>query len=119
MQKEPTSSKIDKCSDTVVKQFHPLVSQFGFTTPEWDYDPESATVRVQFENSQRRDAIQIDCQVEQNSYRANYCQMEGDWSMCVQGKPNSLAGLRATLSRWIRHQCPDCGSKPEDREEYE
>ena len=119
MQNESVSPNIQKHSDTVIKQFHPLVSQFGFTKPEWDFDPESNTVRVQFENTGRKDAIQSDCHREENSYSANYCRMAGEGRMCLEGKPHTLAGLRATWSRWIRHQCPDCGEKTGEREEYE
>ena len=119
MPSESISYKAQKYSDTVIKQFHPLVAQFGFTKSEWDYDPEVDIVRVQFENPQKKNAIQVDCHIEDNSYSANFCQMEGEWKMCIEGKPKTLAGLRATLSRWILHQCPDCGTNPGEPEEYE
>ena len=52
MTMESKSSKAQEASDTIIKQIHPIVAEFGFTTPVWDYDSESDIVRVQFENSE-------------------------------------------------------------------
>ncbi|MBI5250697.1 MAG: hypothetical protein HY912_14500 [Desulfomonile tiedjei] len=119
MQTESISSEAQIYSDTVIKQFHPLVAQFGFTNSEWDYDPELHIVRVQFDNPRQKNAVQIDCHLEENSYSANYCRNEGDWQMCVEGRHKTLVGLRATLSRWILRQCPECGPSPVDQDEFE
>ena len=119
MQTESTPSKAKRYSDTVIKQFHPVVSQFGFTKPEWDYDSELDTVRVQFEDPLRRNAVQIDCHLHENSFSANFCRMEGEWQMCIEGKPKTLSGLVATLPRWLLRQCPECGTSPSEEEELE
>jgi hypothetical protein len=120
MTTELASSKAQQYSDTVIKQFHPVVAQFGFTEPVWDYDADREIVRVQFENPDRGNAVQIDCHVQENSYRANYCHAEGEWHMCIEGKPKkSMAALRATLSRWILDNCEQCRPRPEEMEEAE
>lgn len=120
MATEIDSAKAQQYSDTVIKQFHPVVAQFGFTEPIWDYDAELDIVRVQFENPDRGNAVQIDCHVEDKSYSANYCHAEGEWHMCIEGKPKkSMAALRATLSRWILDNCEACRSDLEQMEETE
>ena len=60
MTMESKSSKAQEASDTIIKQIHPIVAEFGFTKPAWDYDSESDIVRVQFENSGQGNALQID-----------------------------------------------------------
>ncbi len=117
MTTESVTPKARSYSDTVIKQFHPIVAQFGFTQPEWDYDEETEVVRVQFENPVRGNAVQIDYHLDDDSYSANYCKMEGDWQMCIEGKLKSLVALRATLSRWVLNHCEECRTKSEESEE--
>jgi hypothetical protein len=116
MTAESITRKAQSYSDTVIKQFHPIVAQFGFTKPEWDYDEETEVVRVQFENPAKKNAVQIDYHLQDDSYSANYCRMEGDWQMCIEGKLKSLMSLRATLSRWVLNHCEECRAKSESRE---
>ena len=71
MTTESKSSKAQEDSDTIIKQFHPIVAEFGFTTPVWDYDSESDIVRVQFENSKQGNALQID-----HHFRKDYPQRQ-------------------------------------------
>ncbi len=66
------SSKVKEDSDEIVQQFHPIVTQFGFTKPRWDYDPESDILRVQFENPEKSRALQIDHHFVSDSFSANY-----------------------------------------------
>jgi len=113
MKTESTSGKVQQYSDAIIAQFHPIAAQFGFTKPVWDYDPELDIVRVQFENSERGNALQIDYHVEKDSCSANYCRMQGAWQMCIEGKRKSMPALRATLPRWIRRQCEECRIGPE------
>ena len=77
MNTESVTPKVRSYSDTVIKQFHPIVAQFGFTQPEWDYDEETEVVRVQFENPVRGNAVQIDYHLDDSSYHANYLQNGG------------------------------------------
>lgn len=104
-------------ADSIMYEFHPIVSLFGFSKPQWDYDEDLNIVRVQFENSQRRDAVQIDYHGDDDSYSANYCQTDGDWQICREGKHKSLRGLRHALPRWIRSNCDECMSRRPEREE--
>ncbi len=119
MSPESTTSEAQQYSDSMIEQFHPIVAQFGFATPSWDYSPDLDIVRVQFEDRRREKAVQIDCHIRDASYSANYCRMEGEWQMCVEGKPRSLEALRATLARWIRRHCVECRTKAEEEEETE
>ncbi len=117
MTMESKSSKAQEASDTIIKQIHPIVAEFGFTTPVWDYDSESDIVRVQFENSKQGNALQIDHHFRNDSYSANYCRLEGDWQMCIEGKPQKLGMFKANLSRWIRQNCEECGPQQQDETE--
>lgn len=119
MKTELISSKAERYSDSIIRQFHSIVAGFGFTKPEWDYDPELDTVRGQFENPARGNAVQVDCHFGDGSYSANYCRMDGAWQMCIEGKRKSLPALRKTLSRWIRKYCEECTERSELDEETE
>lgn len=109
----------EKLSDSIVEQIRPVVAQFGFTRPSWDYSAELDIVRVQFDDPRSEKAVQVDCDLLENSCSANYCRMEGRWQVCVEGKQKSLAALRATLPRWIRRHCGECRTKDEAAEEAE
>jgi hypothetical protein len=115
MTTESSSSKVRQDSDTIIKRFHPIVAEFGFTRPAWDYDSELDIVRVQFENPKRGNALQIDHHFRNDSYSANYCRLKGDWQMCVEGKSQGLRMVEAKLSRWIRQNCEECKAKPNFR----
>jgi hypothetical protein len=119
MEMELASSKAERSSDSIIRQFHPIVAGFGFTKPEWDYDPELDTVRVQFKNPDRGIAVQVDCHFRDGSYSANYCRMDGAWQMCIEGKRKSLPALRKTLSRWISKHCVECRERSEPEKETE
>jgi hypothetical protein len=119
MTTESSSPKGRQDSDTIIKRFHPIVAEFGFTKPVWDYDSESDIVRVQFENVGQGNALQIDHHFRNDSYSANYCRVKGDWQMCIEGKPQRLRTLKANLSRWIRQNCDECRTKPEQQDEFE
>jgi len=104
-------------SDSIIEQFQPIVAQFGFSEPRWDYDPEEEIVRVQFQNPRRGNAVQIDCHVQDDKYSANYCRMEGEWKMCVEGKHKKLPALKVTLPHWIRKHCLECRAAAEEEKE--
>ncbi len=118
MKTESSSPQGRQDGDTIIKQFHPIVAEFGFTKPVWDYDSELDIVRVQFENSSQGDALQIDHHFRNDSYSANYCRLKGDWQMCIEGKPRKLTAFKARLSSWIRQNCEKCRTRPEQRDEF-
>ena len=119
MENQCASIKAQEQSDSVIKQFSPLVARFGFTTPRWDCDPELNIVRVQFERPREGRAIQIDYYMQADAYSANYCRAEGAWQICAEGKRTSLGTLFASLPRWILEHCRACNPEPEPDEEAE
>jgi len=119
MTTESSSFRAQQDSDVIIKRFHPIVAEFGFTKPVWDYDSESDIVRVQFENSGLGNALQIDHNFRNDSYSANYCRLKGDWQMCIEGKPQRLGMFKANLSRWIRQNCEECRTEREEQSETE
>lgn len=118
MRTESKPSKIQEDSDTIIKRFHPIVAEFGFTKPVWDYDSELDIVPVQFENSGRGNALQIDHHFRNDAYSANYCRLEGDWQMCIEGKPQKLPAFKAHLSSWIRQNCEECRTERQGETEF-
>jgi hypothetical protein len=118
MTSEANSSKARQDSETIIERFHPIAAEFEFTRPVWDYDSESDTVRVQFENSGRGDALQIDHHFRNDSYSANYCHLKDDWQMCIEGRPRKLPAFKAKLSNWILRNCEQCATKPEREDEF-
>ncbi len=113
------TSKVQEDSDTIIQRFHPIVNQFGFTKPAWDYDPESDILRVQFENPEKGLALQIDHHFGSDSYSASYCRFRGDWLMCIEGKAQRLAKFKGSLSRWILNNCEECRTEPSQPDEFE
>ncbi len=95
-------------SDAITEHFQPIVAQFGFTRPTWAYSADLEIVRVHFEDPRGEKAVQIDRHVADGSYSANYCRMDDEWQVCVEGKHRSFAALSATLPKWIRRHCREC-----------
>ncbi len=114
MEMESSLSTPERYKGNIIREFHPIVARFGFTEPQWDYDPELDVVRVQFDNPERADALQVDCHVQDDSYSPNFCRMDGDWRTCIEGKSRSLSAFRATLSRWITDFCEECRTGSEE-----
>ena len=112
------TSKVQEDSDTIVQQFHPIVTKFGFTKPRWDYDPESDILRVQFENPEKSRALQIDHHFASDSFSANYCRLQGDWQMCIEGKPQRLPKFKASLSLWVLDNCEECRAESKQSDEF-
>jgi hypothetical protein len=104
-------------SDSIIEQFRPIVERFGFSEWPWDYDPEEDIVRVQFEDPRRGNTVQIDRHVQDDKFRANYCRMEGEGKLCIEGKHKKLAALKATLPHWIRKHCLECRTAADEGEE--
>jgi hypothetical protein len=117
MMNDSHTSKVQEDSDTIVQQFHPIVTQFGFTKPGWDYDPESDVLRVQFEDPEENRALQIDHHFASDSYNANYCTLQGDWQLCIEGKRQTLRKFKGTLSRWILDNCEECRAESKQSDE--
>lgn len=117
MPRESTPPMAHKLSDTIIEQFRPIVSQFGFITPSWDYSPELDIIRVQFDDPRSEKALQIDCHPQDDLCSANFCRIKGEWQVCAEGKERSMDGLKATLPRWIRQHCGECLTGEEEVEE--
>ncbi len=103
----------------VLREFRPIVRKLGFGSPRWDYDGEFGILRVQLDDRERDDAVQIDYDVENDLYSANYCQNEGEWQVCTQGKPNKLRTLKGTLTNWLLDMCEDCCADCEPTESWD
>ncbi len=103
----------------VMNEFSPIMRRLGFGSPRWDYDDESETICVQFDDRRRKNAVQIDYSVEDDRYSANYCRNEDEWQICSQGKPGKLRKLKGTLSDWLLKTCEDCCIDCEPTEPWE
>lgn len=117
MPTESTKPMVNKLSDTIIEQFQPIVAEFGFTKPSWDYSSDLDIVRVQFDDPRSEKALQIDCNPDYDSCSANYCRIKGDWQVCAEGKQKDPDALRVTLPRWIRRHCGECRTREEEMEE--
>jgi hypothetical protein len=117
MENQCTSLKAQRQGDTILKQFSPLVAQYGFAKPQWDCDPKLDIVRVQFERPREGRRIQIDYYMQADAYSANYCRAEGEWQICAEGKRTSLGALTASLPRWIVEHCRECSPESEEEED--
>jgi len=92
----------------VIKEFGPIVAPYGFTNPDWVYEKDYEMIEVLFEDPQRRRAVRVDCALQDGSFASNYCREEGEWEICVEGKPKSFTALKKSLRRWIERSCEDC-----------
>ena len=99
---------LDEFASDVIKEFGPIVGPYGFTDAEWFYEKDHELIEVLFEDPQRRRAVHIDCSLEDGRFASNYCREEGEWEICVEGKPKSFTGLKKSLRRWIERSCEDC-----------
>jgi hypothetical protein len=103
----------------LMQEFRPIVNKLGFGLPRWEYDQDSETLRVQFEDRKHESAVQIDYSVDKGSYSANYCQNEGEWQICTEGRPDRLSKLKGILTEWLLEKCEDCCVDCEPAESWE
>jgi len=92
----------------VIKKFGPILAPYGFTRSGWSHDAELDMIQVFFQDPERQHAVQIDCNLQTDSFASNYCRKEGEWEICGEGKAKSFIGLKKSLGRWIEANCEEC-----------
>ncbi|HMK37526.1 MAG TPA: hypothetical protein VK463_20810 [Desulfomonilaceae bacterium] len=92
----------------IIREFGPVVGRLGFGSPRWEYEETLRTLRVQFDDPQRKKAVQIDYKGDGRLYSANYCRDDGEWQICTQRKPQALRMLKHSLTDWLLDVCEDC-----------
>lgn len=109
----------DEFASDVIKEFGPIVAPYGFTDPDWVYDEEYEMIEILFMDSGRRRAVRIDCTLQDGRFASNYCREEGEWEVCVEGKPKTFTALKKSLGRWLERSCEDCCLNCPTQEEIE
>lgn len=92
----------------VIREFGPVVAPYGFTRSGWSLDADLDMIQVFFEDPEREHMVQIDCNLQNGYFTANYCRKEGEWEICGEGKAKSFIALKKSLRRWIEHSCEEC-----------
>ncbi len=107
----------EQFANDVIKEFSPIVAPFGFVKSGWIFDKDLEVVRIYFEDTQSRHAVQIDCDTQRDTFTPNYCRADGEWEICSEGKPKSFIGLQKTMVHWLRGICEECRIESSTREE--
>lgn len=107
------TSQLESKALEIIDEFKPVVGMLGFVRTRWGFDEESDTLRVEFDDCEKKHAVQIDYFASEELYRANYCDNEGDWQICALGKPLPIGRFHKGLNKWIMRRCAECPLDPD------